>query len=101
MASEQLHLGLDTHHQTALAKGEVGIAERRRIPGFKESLIGFLKWSEFEHQSHPATHRRYQVSAVALRTYFGHVRLDTVTPEDVEQFKTTRSAQGARAQSAN
>jgi hypothetical protein len=56
---------IEAAYRTALAKGEVGITERKRIPAFKAAMTDFLEWSEEEHKAHPGTHRRYQVSAVA------------------------------------
>jgi integrase len=84
---------IEAAYRTALAKGEVGITERKKIPAFKSAMTEFLKWSEQEHQEHPGTHRRYQVSAVALRKHFGDSPLDRITPEEVERYKTLRSAQ--------
>jgi hypothetical protein len=84
---------IEAAHKTTLAKGEVGIIERKKAPGFKKAFADFLAWSLSEHQAHPATHTRYEVSAVALRKYFGDVQLDKITPEEVERFKTLRSIQ--------
>src|SRR4051794_6118992 len=79
--------------RTALAKGQVGITERKPVPGFRAEMKAFLEWSEKEHATHPATHRRYLVSSVALLRYFKDAALDTITPEDVERFKTIRSCE--------
>jgi integrase len=84
---------IEAAYRTALAKGEVGITERKKIPAFKAAMADFLTWSEREHRAHPATHRRYQVSAVALRRHFRDVQLDRISPEEVERYKTLRSAQ--------
>jgi integrase len=84
---------IEAAYRTALAKSEVGITERKKIPAFKAAMTAFMEWSEEEHKAHPATHRRYQVSAVALRKHFGDVLLDRITPEEVERYKTLRSAQ--------
>ena len=84
---------IEAAYRTALAKGEVGITERKKIPAFKVAMADFLTWSEREHRAHPATHRRYQVSAVALRKHFRDVQLDRISPEEVERYKTLRSAQ--------
>lgn len=84
---------IEAAYRTALAKGEVGITERKKIPAFKAAMADFLTWSEREHRAHPATHRRYQVSAVALRKHFRDVQLDRISPEEVERYKTLRSAQ--------
>jgi integrase len=85
--------------RTALAKGEVGITERRAIPGFHAAMSDFLKWSEEEHAAHPRTHRRYAVSSLALLKCFGDTPLDMITPEEVEWFKTARAGEFKTARS--
>ena len=87
--------------RTALAKGEVGIIERKPIPGFRASMSEFLKWSEEEHAAHPRTHLRYKVSSVALLRFFSDSQLDKITPEEVERFKTTRAGEFKTARSKN
>jgi len=88
---------IEAAFRTALAKGDVGITERKKAPGFKAAMRAFLSWSEQEHKQHPATHRRYLVSSAALLRHFGDQPLDKITPEAVEQFKAARSvAKGQR-----
>jgi integrase len=79
--------------RTALAKGEVGIIERKKIPTFKMAMAEFLKWSEREHAAKPATHRRYRVSSVALLKHFKDLPLEKITSDEVEKFKTARLGQ--------
>ncbi|MHB1674726.1 MAG: tyrosine-type recombinase/integrase [Acidobacteriaceae bacterium] len=90
---------IEAAFRTALAKGEVGITERRKIPIFKDAVADFLSWSQQEHQPHPETHRRYQVSSIALLRHFGNVSLDKITPEEVERFKKARSAENKTVRS--
>ena len=56
-------------------------------------MADFLKWSEHEHKAHPNTHRRYETSSKALLKFFKDVKLDRITSEDVESYKTWRAAQ--------
>lgn len=79
--------------RTALAKGEVGIFERKSIPSFKTAMTDFLSWSEKEHAAKPATHRRYKISSVALLKHFRDVSLEKITPDEVEKYKTARLSQ--------
>jgi integrase len=79
--------------RTALAKGEVGITERKKVPSFKAAMADFLAWSNHEHASHPATHQRYKISSVALLKHFKDVSLEKITPDEVEKFKTARLSQ--------
>lgn len=85
--------------RTALAKGEVGITERKPVPGFREAMSDFLKWSEEEHAAHPRTHARYRVSSVALLRHFSDTTLEKITPEEVERFKTARAGEFKTARS--
>jgi integrase len=84
---------IEAAYKTALAKGEVGITERKKAPGFKAAMKAFLDWSESEHEAHPATHRRYKVSSIALLSHFGDTPLDRITAENVERFKADRAAE--------
>jgi integrase len=82
---------IEAAFRTALAKGEVGITERKKAPGFKAAMQAFLGWSQSEHEAHPATHRRYRVSSLALLSHFGDQPIDRITPENVERFKADRA----------
>jgi integrase len=88
---------IEAAFRTALAKGDVGITERQKAPGFKDAMKAFLEWSEGEHKAHPATHRRYKVSSIALLGHFGDEPIDRITPEAVEAFKTARALESATA----
>ncbi|HYP28538.1 MAG TPA: site-specific integrase [Blastocatellia bacterium] len=84
---------MEAAHKTALAKGEAGIFDRRPIPHFAKAMEAFLEWSAHEHKAHPNTYRRYIVSSKALLRYFKDKKLDQITPEDVESYKTWRAGQ--------
>ena len=85
--------------RTALNKGEVGITERKPIPGFRTCMADFLDWSEEEHAAHPRTHARYKVSSIALLRFFADTPLDKISPDEVERFKTTRAGEFKTARS--
>jgi integrase len=82
---------IEAAYKTALAKGEVGITERKKIPTFKTAMKDFLEWSKQEHQMASSSADRYRYSSVALLRFFGDKPLDKITPEEVERFKTSRS----------
>jgi integrase len=84
---------MEAAFRTALAKGEVGITEPKRIPTFKTAMDAFLAWSKQEHSAKPATHRRYLTSSVSLRRHFKDLSLDKITPDEVERYKTVRVGQ--------
>ena len=81
----------------SLAKGEVGITERKPAPTLSAAVKDFLAWSTAEHKAHPRTTLRYRTSSRAVLKAFTDVPLDRITADDVERFKVTRSAEkGAR-----
>lgn len=80
---------IERAYRTALARGEVGITERKAIPIFRSALNDFLNWSEKAQKA--STYRRYKTSSVALLKHFRDTKLDKITPEEVERFKTVRS----------
>jgi integrase len=77
--------------RTALAKGDVGITERKAIPTFRVAMSDFLAWSAQAHGA--SSHRRYLTSSVALLRQFRDMSLDKITPEEVERFKTSRAGE--------
>jgi integrase len=84
---------IEAAYKTALAKGEVGITERKKIPNFKAAMADFLKWSQQAHQMAPSTAERYRYSSFALLRFFGDKSLDKISPEEVERYKTSRAAE--------
>jgi integrase len=85
---------IESAFRTALAKGDVGITARKKIPTFKTAMAGFLDWSRNEHKAKPGTHLRHITSSVALLRHFGaDISLDKITPEEVELYKVARGNQ--------
>jgi integrase len=84
---------IESAYKTKLAKGEVGINEPKPSPSFSKAMRDFLKWSEQEHKAHPNTYHRYVVSSKALLKFFKDKKLDKITPEEVEGYKTWRASQ--------
>jgi integrase len=80
-------------YRTKLVNKEVGIKEVKPVPTFDKAMKDFLAWSKAEHSAHPATHRRYETSSVALKKYFKSMSLDQITPDVVERFKAKRAKQ--------
>jgi integrase len=87
---------IESAYRTKLAKGEVGLHEPRPAPTLTKAMAEFLKWSKVEHEAHPNTYRRYADSSIALLTYFKDVKIDRITPEEIEKFKTRRLADKAK-----
>lgn len=82
---------IEAAFRTALAKGDVGITERKPVPAFRAAMSDFLGWSAQAHKA--PSHRRYGTSSVALLRYFRDTALDKITPEEVERFKATRAGE--------
>src|SRR5271156_6251910 len=72
---------IEAAFKTALAKGDVGITERKPVPNFRDAIVDFLRWSQEQHRAHPRTHQRYKVSSAALLRHFRNTPLDKITPE--------------------
>jgi integrase len=82
---------IEAAYRTALAKGDVGITERKTVPAFRVAMSDFLQWSALSHKK--PTHTRYKTSSVALLKHFRDSALDKIGPEEVERFKTTRAGE--------
>ena len=71
---------IEAAYRTALAKGDVGITERKPVPAFRTAMGDFLKWSSQAHKK--PTYARYKTSSVALLKHFRDAALDKITPEE-------------------
>jgi integrase len=78
---------------TALAKGDVGITQRKVARQFATAMENFLTWSNNEHMEHPRTALRYKTSSAALLRFFKKTPLDKITSDEVERFKTRRAGE--------
>ena len=75
-----------------LAEGRAGIVHRGPTPKFEGFVKNeFLPWSKKQHESHPRTHKRYEVSARRLVSFFGELPLDAISTAQVEKFKLSRA----------
>jgi integrase len=97
---------MEAAHRTALAKGEVGIREKKPAPTLAEFIRDrFEPWakSNFEHSS-PKTWRdwyRAQMRALIAYASLGNVKLDQITSEHVADYAAHRQAQGLQVSSVN
>lgn len=86
-------LDMQAAHRAALARGEVGIKQPKRVPAFGAAMNEFLAHSKSEHTAHPNTHQRLVVSSVPLLRYFKKIPLDRISVDDVEAYKKHRMTQ--------
>jgi integrase len=85
---------IEAAHRTALAKGEVGIREKKLTPTLKEFLKkDFLPFAEAKHASKPLTYRYYrQGSDMLLKSALAGLRLDELTSQHAQAFASKLSA---------
>ena len=76
-------------YRTQLINGEVGIKPKTPVPSFSVAMKEFLTWHE-SVASAESSHRRYLISSIALKKFFGNKQLDQITTKDVDAFKATR-----------
>jgi integrase len=85
---------IEAAYRVKLARGEVGIEEKREAPTFKVAIKDFLAWSKAENR--PNTYRRYETSSKPLLRYFKDNVLDRITVESVERYRNARSKQKSK-----
>ena len=85
-------LRAESIRKAGLAEGRAGIQRRRNSPLFREFVVKeFLPWSRQQHRAHPRTCERQESSSKPLILFFGRLRLDGITPAEIEKFKVKRS----------
>ena len=86
--SNKVALNMESAHRTSLAKGEVGIREKKAAPTLKDFLrVNFLPYAETAHAAKPLTLRYYkQGSDMLLRSELAGLRIDEINDERARQF---------------
>jgi hypothetical protein len=79
---------MESAHRTSLAKGEVGIRERKAAPTLAEFLHqDFLPYAETKHVEKPATLRYYKTGAASLTdSILSCLRLDEINDQHAGQY---------------
>lgn len=97
---------MEAAHKTSLAKGEVGIREKKPVPTLKEFIDNrFEPWAkaQFEKTS-PATWRRwyrYNLGLLKIFSPLAELNLDKITGENVADFAAHRQSKGLEVSSVN
>jgi integrase len=97
---------IEAAHRTSLAKGEVGIRDKKPMPTLKEFIEGrFEPWAraQFE-QSSPKTWKGWYRTNLRVLSGFpalSHKKLDEITSEDATGFAAYRQAQKMQVSSVN
>lgn len=95
---------MEAAHKTALAKGEVGIRERKPAPTLREfAERDFLPYAEATFDAKRNTLRYYDHGVRVLLAFepLASLRLDAITGEDVARFVAQRLASGRAVASVN
>lgn len=84
---------MEAAHRTALAKGEVGIREKKPAPTLKEFLqLEFLPYAKTAHATKPGTLRYYQQGSDMLQhSKIAARQLDQITDQNARHFEAEHS----------
>lgn len=79
---------MEAAHRTSLAKGEVGIREKKAAPALKEFLKQeFLPYAETTHTAKPLTLRYYKQGAEMLRaSKIAGIAIDQISDQNAQHF---------------
>jgi integrase len=93
-SNDKIARNMESAHRTSLAKGEVGIRERKVVPTLKEFLKQeFLPYVETRHASKHNTLRYYgDGSAMLTKSALAGLRLDELTDQHAQQFARQHSS---------
>ncbi len=90
---------MEAAHRTRLAKGEVGIVERKPAPTLKEFSQRFIDYVQTRNAGKPATVRFYseKLTRILECGSLAEARLDRIDESLIERFVQWRSQQASRA----
>ncbi len=97
--SSRIARQIEAAHRVRLAKAAAGIEEPTVSPGFCDFAEEFLDLVKSDRKSQ--THRRYSVSLVSLKQFFGSSRLSEITSEEIDRFKQIRLKAGRKGSTIN
>ena len=83
-------------YRTALAKGEVGIVEKVKVPTLKEFSEPFMKHVKVERKEKPRTITFYAEKLKPLVSAFGSLPLDKINEKQIDQYKENRQSAKTR-----
>lgn len=97
---------MESAHRTSLAKGEVGIREKKPVPTLFEFIDKrFEPWAKarFEKNSSKTWKDWYQPNLRTIKTYqcLANYKLDEITSEHIAEFGAYRQSKGLKVSSVN
>ena len=103
--NDQVARQMEAAHRTSLAKGEVGIRDKKVIPTLKSFCVDRVEpWakSTFEHAS-PKTWLWYRFGIDSLKKSgtLANLKLDEIGPELVAEYASERQRDGLQTSSVN
>jgi integrase len=86
--NDKIARNMESAHRTSLAKGEVGIREKKIAPTLAEFLKNdFLPFCETQHAAKPNTLRYYKTGAASLtKSGLSSVGIDQITNQHAQQY---------------
>ena len=82
---------IESAHKTSLAKGEVGIRDRKQVPTFQEFSDQFLKWVAVERAQKPRTVSFYKVR---VRFLLAFDSLRSTTMDKIDEALVAKFVEG-------
>jgi integrase len=100
--NDKLARQMEAAHRTSLAKGEVGIRDKKLIPTLSEFIPRFLPWVK-STTAEKTWRDHYGTGCNALLRYksIAALRLDQITSESAAEFAAWRQMQGMEISSVN
>jgi integrase len=97
---------MESAHRTSLAKGEVGIRDKKPTPTLKEFIVNRVEpWAQMTFQkSSPGTFLRWYrpgFRAICAYPQLATLSMDHVSGENIASFAAHRHAQGRQVSSVN
>src|ERR1700722_17378077 len=103
-ANKRVAEQMEAAHRTALAKGEVGIRDKKPVPTLKEfAELDFLPFVRSTFSAKEKTQRYYEYGVKALLSFekLATARLDSITTETIGAFVALRRGAGVQISSIN
>lgn len=106
LGNDKVARNMESAHRTSLAKGEVGIREKKSVMILSDFIEKRLEpWAKarFEKSSPKTWRDYYRVGLLAIKNYkpLANVRLDAITSETVAGFAAYRQSAGLQVSSVN
>src|ERR1022692_4465539 len=104
--NDKVARNMESAHRTSLAKGEVGIREKKPVPTLAEFIDKrFEPWarSTFETSSIKTWRDFYKVGIRAINEYkqLASLKLDEITSERASEFAAYRQGKGRKVSTVN